>query len=386
MSTDAFFLRRSGAAAVWLAIFERARPYAAYIAALAIFAASRAVVIAGVKFGELLTVIPDPTRWNAGPAWYHRLLRWDSGFYIRIAETGYQHSSDPSAYNSTAFYPLYPLLGRALASATGLDVGVALLIIANVSLLIAALLMTKLVKDEVGEDIALWSLAFFLFFPTAFFLSAGYTESLCLVFVLLSLITLRDERFLLASAFAGLALASRSVGIVLLPVILWEIYRHRSPSWPRTLATMVLSVVLATSGLTLYMIYLGTTFGDPTAFATSQAAWHQGTFVSRFVDALSLRPLHHGGWFLVFLPLVIWSFGKLQFPIALYGLGALMLPYLTLGITHSMNRFVLMCFPAFIAAAMLCRTRPLIACMIIAVFSAFLFQQSALFSQWYWVG
>jgi hypothetical protein len=45
-----------------------------------------------------------------------------------------------------------------------------------------------------------------------------------------------------------------------------------------------------------------------------------------------------------------------------------------------------MCFPAFIVMALLCKSRPLLATLIIAVFSAYLFQQSALFSQSYWVG
>lgn len=63
-----------------------------------------------------------------------------------------------------------------------------------------------------------------------------------------------------------------------------------------------------------------------------------------------------------------------------------MLPYLTLGITDSMNRFVVICFPVFVCLAILCKPRPWLANMLIGIFAALLFLTTALFSQWYWVG
>jgi hypothetical protein len=367
-------------------LIEAAKPYAIYLTTILIFASSRAVVIAGVNFGKLLVPDESSKAWHLGQQWHDRLLRFDSGFYIEIAKQGYRHSLDPAATNSTAFYPLYPLLGHVVTAVTGIQIGIALLLIANIAALIACLLMTKLIKDELGEEIAAWSIAFFLFFPSAFFLSAGYTESLCLVFVLLCLIVLMQERFVLAAVFAGLAVATRSTGIVLLPIILLEIYRHRGASLPQTALKMAMCGLIAASSLIAFMAYLGWEFGHPLAFAESQSAWHQGTFESRFWSAITLSPIRRGGWFLLFFPLAVLAFWRLRPTLALYGLGVLLLPYLTLGITHSMCRFALMCFPAFIVMALLCKSRPLLATLIIAVFSAYLFQQSALFSQSYWVG
>ncbi len=127
------------------------------------------------------------------------------------------------------------------------------------------------------------------------------------------------------------------------------------------------------------------------AFAAGQQAWHDGTFLDRLVFAATLGPFRHfnwlsGGWFLCLLVLTIWSFRHLRFPISLYALGTLMLPYLTLGITDSTNRFVLMCFPAFMCLGVLCKGRLWLAAALIGIFAALLLVNSALFSQWYWIG
>jgi hypothetical protein len=370
---------------------ERWRAYDVYLSALLIFAASRLVVVVGINLGKLLVRVPDPAKWDAGPDWYDRLLRWDSGWYATIVNDGYRYSDDgPSP---TVFYPVYPLVAYAVKSLSGVDHFMALLLVANVASLIVALLMTKFVRDELGDETALWSLAFFCFFPSSLFLSAGYTESLFLMFVLLSFVLLVRQKFVAAAALAGLSLGTRSVGIVMIPVILWEMGRRSSLPWPRLLPRMVMCGVVAASGLLAYVAYLGIKFGHPLAFATGQAFWHGPSlsFLDRFVSGLTLASFHHtnlrlAGWFVCSLVLTIWSFSRLRPAVSLYGLGALALPYFTLGITDSMNRFVLVCFPAFVCLGILCRGRPWLGNALVGIFAALLLQTAALFSQWYWVG
>jgi Gpi18-like mannosyltransferase len=366
------------------------RAYDVYLSAVLIFAVSRLVVIVGINFGRLLAVIPDPNRTDVGPAWYYRLVRWDSEWYAAIVSHGYRYSDDPSREGPTVFYPLYPLVSYAIKSLFGTDDFVALLLVANIASLAAALLMTKFVKDELGDETALLSLAFFCFFPSSLFLSAGYTESLYLVFVLLSFILMSRRKFASAAAMAGLSLGTRSIGIVMIPVILWEIGRGNILPWPRLLLKMALCGLLAASGLLVYMAYLGIAFGHPLAFVTVEAAWHDGTFLDRFVSAVTLggfrdANLWAAGWFLCFLALTIWSFWRLRFTLSLYALGALAVPYLTLGITDSMSRYVLVCFPAFMCMGILCKGRPWLVTAIIGIFAALLLQTAAMFSQWYWV-
>jgi Gpi18-like mannosyltransferase len=369
---------------------NKSRPYNIYLSALMIFAASRLVVIFGINFGRLLVVIPDPNRTDAGPAWYYRLLRWDSEWYAIIVSQGYRYSNDPSVEGPTVFYPLYQLVTYVIKSLFGIDHFVALLLVANFASLVVALLMTKFVRDELGDEIALLSLAFFCFFPSSLFLSAGYTESLYLLFVLLSFILMSRQKFAAAAAMAGLSLGTRSVGIVMIPIILREMARVNVLPWPRLLPKMALCGILAASGLLVYMAYLGIKFGHPLAFVTVQASWHDGTFLDRFVSAVTLagfrdQNLWPAGWFLCFLALSIWSFWFLRFAVSVYAVGTLAIPYLTLGITDSMSRYVMVCFPAFMCMGILCKGRPWLVITIIGILAALLLQTTAMFSQWHWV-
>jgi Dolichyl-phosphate-mannose-protein mannosyltransferase len=367
-------------------LLDRLRAWELYILALSIFAASRIVVYLGVWFGKLLVKIERDGLWDAGPAWYHRLLRWDSGWYASIVNDGYQYTADPSVQNSTAFYPVYPAVTYLLKSALGIDVWIALLLIANLSSVVAVLLLAKFVKDEFGDETALLSVALLSFFPSAVFFSAGYTESLCLALILASFIFMKRENFLVASILAGFALCTRSQAIVLIPIVWWEIAQRNKLPW--MLPKLALYTALASSGLIAFMIYLDIKFGEPLAFVISQRAWHAGTLLDRVVAALTLASLSKmylisSTFLLFFAGVAVWSFRWLRTPVSLYAIGSLLFPYLTVGPNISMNRYLLMCFPVFISLGILCKGRPWLSCTLIGLFAPLLLAFTALFSQWY---
>src|SRR6202011_1243200 len=107
---------------------------------------------------------------------------------------------------------------------------------------------------------ALVTVAMISFFPSSIFLSAGYTEPLALLLMVSFFLAAARPRFFAAALLAaGLAVATRSSGIVLCPVLLWELWRCRSPK--QFLIEAVTLSIVATSGLRLYMIYLGIDLG-----------------------------------------------------------------------------------------------------------------------------
>src|SRR6202011_5699111 len=122
------------------------------------------------------------------------------------------------------FYPLFPMLARAIAKIGGLAPADALLLVSNVAGLLAIVALFKLVREEFGDRLALATTALLSFFPTSVLLSAGYTEPLELLFIVLFFLALKPKHYLLAAVFAGLAVADRSTGIVLLPVLLCEMW------------------------------------------------------------------------------------------------------------------------------------------------------------------
>jgi 4-amino-4-deoxy-L-arabinose transferase-like glycosyltransferase len=371
-----------------------------YVWAISIFLCSRAVVALGLVFSQKYLPI-DADVWSAGPLWYHQLLQWDSEWYFRIATEGYRYSGDPTVPQNIVFYPLYPMLARGLAAISGLTPPDALLLVSNVAGLSAVVALLKLVREEFGDQLALAAIALLSFFPTSVLLSAGYTESLELLLIVCFFLALKRKHYLSAALLAGLAVADRSTGIVLLPVLLWEMWRNRDQK--PFLAALVPCLLIATSGLWLFMIYLWYTFGDSLVFSEGQTAFHLGTtLLARLIAALQFEPFSRmilndwnpwgqDSWFtLLFIVLIVVGWSRLRFSWTLFAMGALLLPYLTLsggpaGLV-SMSRFNLVSFPLFVVLADAGLRAKWLLVGLIGLFSASLFMDTALFARRIWIG
>jgi hypothetical protein len=83
--------------------------------------------------------------------------------------------------------------------------------------------MFELFRARYPGETAWQAVLVFLSFPTAFFLLAGYTEALFLVFVLAFWILAEREHWLWCGLFAALATLTRFQGLVLSVVLLWMI-------------------------------------------------------------------------------------------------------------------------------------------------------------------
>lgn len=137
--------------------------------------------------------------------WY----RWDTGWFIQIAYGGYTSNS-----LSIAFGPLYPVLIRAIAPFTGQDYLLASLLISNVSCFILLILLYKLVEPDFGKRTAHLTLWVYMASPAAYYLLAGYTESLFLMLVLGAWLSTQRKRYILAGLLACLAALTRAQGWV----------------------------------------------------------------------------------------------------------------------------------------------------------------------------
>jgi Gpi18-like mannosyltransferase len=372
-----------------------------YLEALAIYLCSRFIVFLGVVFGKAHIALGNDT-WLGGTRWYHRLLRWDSEWYQIIASEGYQYDGDPSLKQTVVFYPLYPALSRLVSEILRIDLADSMLLVANLAAVAAVLLLFKLVRERFGDGTALATVAMISFFPSSVFLSAGYTEPLALLLMVSFFLAIARERFFGAAMLAGLALATRSSGIVLFPVLLWELWRCRPPR-PFLIEAIALSII-ATSGLWLYAIYLGIEFHQPMAFAEGQAAFHENTTMgTRLFSALMLEPfgkinvtdMSPAGldqWFtLLFIALIAWSWlAGIDRAMTLFATMVLALPYFTLcggpaGFI-SMARFNIVAFPLFVFLALLTNRRRWVTHSVVAIFASLLLMYAALFSQWQWIG
>ena len=117
-----------------------------------------------------------------GPA-----ARWDSVWFLSIANDGYNDAV------RAAFFPLYPFVSRA----AGAVVGSALLggIVVSLACAVAGLAaLHRLTAIELGEAPARATVILVACFPTAFFLSAVYSESLFLALSVGTVLAARTGR------------------------------------------------------------------------------------------------------------------------------------------------------------------------------------------------
>jgi Mannosyltransferase (PIG-V) len=189
--------------------------------------------------------------------------RWDSVWFLRIAEHGYDSASGAAA----AFYPLYPaavsLLGRALFGHYVL----AGILVSLAAAFGAFLLLHRVAEERLGADGARRAVLYLAVFPFAFFLQAVYSESLYLLLTLAAFVLAERRRFLAAGAVTGLALLTRPTAAALLPALALLAWRERER------LRALLSLAVAPLLFAAYPLYLWSAEGDPWAFLHAQRLW-----------------------------------------------------------------------------------------------------------------
>lgn len=151
------------------------------------------------------------------------LARWDSVWFLDIADVGYPTSYPPRA----AFFPLYPVLMRVGGWIVGSPL-VAGLLISFVCAFVGAMIVHRLTELELGRraaGAAVWAL---LAFPGSMWLTAVYSEGLFLLLSAGALLAARQRAWLMAGLLGALASSTRSAGVVLivpLAVMAWSQYR-----------------------------------------------------------------------------------------------------------------------------------------------------------------
>lgn len=208
--------------------------------------------------------------------WSH----FDGEHYIMLALNGYQQHpyveafNDESHYGSPAFFPLYPLVMRSVALVFGgpMTVGTLSLWGVLISLLafpFALYFVYRIAEDGWGARAAQGTVLTLAFFPTSFFFNAVYTESLFLAFSAGAVWASRVRRdLLLAGILAGLATATRNVGIFLLIPLTYEWLKGVSHYRWRGAYLLIVP-----SGLIAYMSYLWWRFSDPLILFKEQEKW-----------------------------------------------------------------------------------------------------------------
>jgi hypothetical protein len=198
-------------------------------------------------------------------------FRWDAGWYVAIAESGYAHAANKSGLLGVAFLPALPLC-EALADTVGVNPFWAALVIVNLAGAAGTVFFARLAARLTGDRaVGLRAFALMQAYPASLFLSAPYNESFGLLFGSLALNAWLSQRSVRASAFAGLCSLSRLTGVALgVAAIGGWICDDRTRSGLKRALMLAMGSLLA---LLLFWCYLGWVVHDPFAGLKAQEAW-----------------------------------------------------------------------------------------------------------------
>lgn len=221
--------------------------------------------------------------------WVH----FDAGWYRSIAEDGYRLIEGQQS--NVAFFPLYPLLMRAVNDPLGSSYGAGIAL-TFCSGLLAVVLFWRWCGTKLDPPAQRLALALLLLYPYAWYLcGAVYADALFLACSLAAFTALERDHTFAAGVLGALASATRPVGpAVVLGLAVRQIERRdalrtttrqfRGRTWNlpvgiewRKLRWTDSFVLLAAAGFVAYSGFLWINWGDPLLFSTVQKYWNQSS-------------------------------------------------------------------------------------------------------------
>lgn len=214
--------------------------------------------------------------WSSGHG-YDALCIFDCRWYSSIVMDGYAlvpSGHDKGDAANWAFFPLSPLVATGVRYLTGVSGDMALIISSRIFFLLSIFSFVKLCLIY-SHRVSIFSAAMVVAYqPYAIYGNVGYTESLFLLGTCLSLICMKQRRYVLAGLFGGALSAVRAVGVALClsyaVLFARDVFTNTSDRYRIILGAMLLPL-----GLSFYMIFLHLWMGDALAFSHIQRAWHR---------------------------------------------------------------------------------------------------------------
>lgn len=284
-------------------------------------------------------------------------MSWDAGFYRRIATVGYPSTE----LESLRFFPLYPGLGRLLRPLAVGNIDLALLLVAKISLVLAAFGLVGLVRRELGNRTtavtALWVLALF---PGSFVLTWGYSESLMLALTIWAFVFLRRRQMGWVAALGFAAGLCRPIGVALAAAVAVEALRGWRVASGRERLLRIVATLAPVAGTAVFLGYSGLVHDDAWLPISVQDEFRNPMnplqrlleMPSQLLGTDALTSGLHAPFAIAFLILAVVVFRRLP---GSYGAftAVILLMALSADNLNSLERYAMSAFPLSIAAATL---------------------------------
>jgi len=312
--------------------------------------------------------------------------QWDAQWFLHVADDGYD------SLQSTAYFPLYPLLVHLLGAIVGSTL-VAAVLLTLAAAAVSAAAIAAIARPLLGEQGARATVVLVALFPTAFVLTAPQSDALFLAASSGAFLAALRGRPWLAAACGALAVATRLVGLALVPALVLALWPRR-PSFGEI--ARLIPLLLIPLPLVAYALYLDQRFGDPLAFAHAQQTYwireihplgpigglwrgleagargtlellrhlpRAGDSASGFPerDQVALWNIVHAGMLIATLALTAVAWRRLGAALGLYSLASVLIAVTASPVYFplaSFPRYVLVDIPVFLALAALVDSRP----------------------------
>ncbi len=269
---------------------RRALPWVLTTRLVVLYATYLGVVVIGYPQGA------PPFRTSANE-FANLFARWDAGWYVGIAENGYNYWGNARAQTNVAFFPAYPFTVRATAALLGarwgspdtptesfdafterrhvrlLQSGALVSVLAFTGALVYLFRLARDLTDS--EEAAAAAVALAATYPFAFFYGAVYTEGLFLLCAIGAFHHFRRRQWLVAAAFGLVAGLSRPNGCLLsvpLGLMALDAWRRDDYRW-QTLAAALPSAACAGIGMLVFTWWLHAQTGEWFLWMKAHGAW-----------------------------------------------------------------------------------------------------------------
>jgi hypothetical protein len=310
------------------------------------------------------------------------MCSWDCGWYLSIIEHGYMTAPSGHQQGDAAnwgFFPVYPMLSRLVALASGLPPLLAAQLVSNLLFIAGMVILFAYCLRSFSKGDSRFIVTAFAFSPFSLYFSAPYTESTYFFLLIGSLYLASSGRWVWAGVCAAVISATRPPGVLLffaLLILAVQQYGWRSIlTYGKGSERAILALALVPLGLFLYILFLHLHVGDGLAFSHVQSrAWGRefddpvrtlwdgitGTANERYESLSTLVALAIGLYLL---------FRRFAVEAAVLLLGTL-LP-LSTGLA-SMPRYSCTLYPIYVAFGLVTTGMPKVQSLLLCVLSVFL--------------
>jgi hypothetical protein len=245
----------------------------------------------GVVFAHLVLVLLPQARQHLvggtlnGGTWLGAFDRWDSTYYVGIAQHGYT----TSYADGTAFFPGYPLL---VALVHGFTFGTlpyyqSAIVVSWAAFVAGAVVLYRLSARLYSTRVALIATVLFCWVPSSLFFLSPYSEGLFALLIVSVLALLERQRFLAAAVVAAFASATSPESFALTAaIVVAAVMAGKAVRW------VVAYAAISAVGIACYMVFLWARYGNPFEFVAVQRDWGRSEhppFVGLYRNILALR-------------------------------------------------------------------------------------------------